>query len=502
MILPRRPHASALVVGLSALAAVFAEPVPVFAQQGEGAAGGAYEQTDAPPDGSTDPLELAEIWRSVDAHHPRIRAAIARVRKAEGEHMAARGGFDPRLEAKGNVRTGGYYELRRLDVELVQPTPLWGTEVYTGYRLGLGVEERRYPSYQSDDTLASGEIRAGVRVPLWRDGPIDGRRAARSRASLMREAVGAALDGSRLELRVAAARVYWDWVAAGQVVQVAQSMVELAETRQQQLERRFQRGAVAEVDVLDNERALLDRRGTLVSARRRLAGAAFDLALYLRNAQGAPVRPSEDQVPRQVQPPGFDTLDVSALSSKLYACHPDVRRRKAKIEAAEVAERLAENRVAPEVNTQFEVSRDFGDPERDRTLPGTEFKAGLSFAMPLPLRTERGRSAAASARVQALENELDWLRDRLWAQVGDLAAAVEAARKRLEVEKKQWRIAQRLAEAERRRFELGSSSLRVVNLREQTAAEAELKYRKAAAASRRAWARWRVFQSVDCTTTQ
>ena len=133
------------------------------------------------PDAAVTPghISLHEVLASAAEHHPRVRAALAGERAAESELLAARGAFDPQLDVIGKLRTGAYYELRRLDAEIRQPTPLWGAEVYAGYRLGLGVYEDHYPSYYSDETLDQGEVRAGVRIPLWRDGRLDSRRAGR-----------------------------------------------------------------------------------------------------------------------------------------------------------------------------------------------------------------------------------------------------------------------------------------------------------------------------------
>ena len=128
------------------------------------------------------PLTPAEVIASTDRHHPRVQAAMMREEVAEAELMAARGGFDPYLSAYGALTTGGYYELRRLDVELRQPTPIWGAEVYAGYRIGRELSDNPYPTYYDDQTLSEGELRAGILVPLWQNGPLDARRAARVRS--------------------------------------------------------------------------------------------------------------------------------------------------------------------------------------------------------------------------------------------------------------------------------------------------------------------------------
>ena len=113
------------------------------------------------------PLGFEEVLQSVRAHDPRIRQAVAQLRKAESKTTSARGAFDPRLEGDGKILTGAYYDLRQADVELRQPTTLWGSEIFVGYRVGLGVNER-WPTYRDDQTLSGGEVRAGIEVPIWR----------------------------------------------------------------------------------------------------------------------------------------------------------------------------------------------------------------------------------------------------------------------------------------------------------------------------------------------
>jgi cobalt-zinc-cadmium efflux system outer membrane protein len=189
------------------------------------------------------PLGFDEVLQSVNAHDPRIRQAAERVRKAEGNTSAARGAFDPRLEGDGKLLTGAYYDLRSADAELRQPTTLWGSEIYVGYRVGRGVNER-WPTYRDDQTLSGGEVRAGIEVPIWRGGLIDPERAARARAVDLEEAADQDLSVTKLDLELAAARAYWSWVSAGQNRRVAQDLLDLAEQRDAQLRRRLQAGSI------------------------------------------------------------------------------------------------------------------------------------------------------------------------------------------------------------------------------------------------------------------
>jgi cobalt-zinc-cadmium efflux system outer membrane protein len=445
-------------------------------------------------------LGFDEVLQSVTAHDPRIRQAVERKRKAEGNTTAARGAFDPRLEGNGKLLTGAYYDLRSADAEIRQPTTLWGSEIYAGYRVGLGINER-WPTYRDDQTLSGGEVRAGIEIPIWRGGLIDPERAARARAIDLEEAADQELTVTRLDLELAAARAYWSWVSAGQNRSVAQDLLELAEQRDAQLRRRLQAGSIAEFDVTDNERILLERRAYLVTAERAFEKASFELSLFLRDAEGEPVVPDAARVPDEVAIEPVEELMVERVVEQVAMCHPEVQQARALLEASEVDQGLARNRVAPEIDARFQYSRDLGDltdTDLDFTLPGNVFEAGVKVSMPLLLRADRGRASAARADVAEKREKLRFTSDQLRARTRDAASAVEAAQERAALTEDVVETAAELAEGERRRYEVGSSNLIFVNLREQQAALARVRYIEAVALAEIERTRWETTTRVTC----
>ncbi|MGB5348832.1 MAG: TolC family protein [Polyangiales bacterium] len=446
------------------------------------------------------PLHFDEVLQSVSAHDPRIRQAVAQLRKAEAKTTAARGAFDPRLGGDGKILTGAYYDLRQANVELRQPTTLWGSELFVGYRVGLGVNER-WPTYRDDQTLSGGEVRAGIEVPIWRGGLIDPERAERARAIQLEEAAGQALSAAKLNLELAAARSYWNWVGTGQNREVAKALLDLAEQRDAQLRRRLAAGSIAAFDVLDNERILLERKAFLVAAERAFEKATFELSLFLRDPQGLPIVASAERVPERVSVAPIDELFVERAIDEVLACHPELEKARAELEAAEVDQKLSRNEVAPELRAVFAYSRDLGDltsTELDFTLPGNVFEAGVKLSMPLLLRKERGRAGAARAAVAEKEAQLRFVSDQLRARTLDAASAVEAAQRRAGLTDEVVDTAAELAEGERRRFEVGSSNLIFVNLREQQAAMARMRYIEAVALAEIERTRWETTTRVQC----
>jgi outer membrane protein TolC len=454
-------------------------------------------------DGSqTGPLQFEEVLSSVSAHDPRIRKAVEELRRAEGNVMEARGAFDPQLRGNVGLLTGAYYDLREANAELRQNTTLWGSEVYVGYRVGLGLNER-WPTYRDNQTLSGGEVRAGIEVPIWRGGPTDEPRARRSRALELEEAARQGLSSTALNLELAAAGAFWKWVSAGQTLQVTGELLELAEERDEQLRRRLTAGSIAEFDVTDNERILFERRALLVQAQRAFEQAAFELSLFLRDDLGRSVVPAAERLPEDAERGDEPELREEAVMDRVLMCHPELGEMRAELRAAEVDERLARNQLAPEIEGLFEYSRDLGNltnTEQDITLPGNVFKAGIQLSMPLLFRDERGRASAARAKVEARRAELQFLEDQLSARVRDAASAVRAARERVELTGDVVETAIELARGERKRFDAGSSNLIFVNLREQQEAFARIRLIEAVAAAEIEQTRWDTTTRVQCAT--
>ncbi|MDH3200119.1 MAG: TolC family protein [Myxococcales bacterium] len=446
------------------------------------------------------PLRLDEVMESVTVHDPRIRKAVEDLRRAEGNTMEARGAFDPRLKGDAALTTGAYYDLREADAELRQATTLWGSEIYAGYRVGRGVNQR-WPTYFDNQTLSGGEVRAGIEIPIWRNGLIDEARARRARALELEDAARSVLDSTALDLEVAAASAYWKWVSAGQTSEVTKALLDLAEQRDSQLRRRLAAGSIAEFDITDNERILLERRALLVTAQRGFEQAAFELSLFLRDEQGRSIVPAPERLPAAVSLGDDPDLSEDAVIDQVLACHPEVERVRAELRAFDVDVRLTKNQLAPELEAAFEYSRDLGQltgTDLDFTLPGNVFEAGIQLSMPLLFRDERGRASAARAKAAAQRAEVRFIEDQLRARVRDAASAVRAARERVRLNAELVETAATLSEGERRRFDVGSSNLIFVNLREQQAALARVRLIEALAVAEIEQVRWTTTTGARC----
>jgi outer membrane protein TolC len=93
----------------------------------------------------------------------------------------------------------------------------------------------------------------------------------------------------------------------------------------------------------------------------------------------------------------------------------------------------------------------------------------------LQRRKARGKIATIEAKIQQIVAKGRMMEDKITVDVQTAYAALTAAFEQFKQTRDAVRLAEELAQRERRNFELGASDLLRVTLREQYAAEAEVK---------------------------
>lgn len=431
----------------------------------------------APRAGATelgDALHLDEVVAAALRSHPLLQAAELEREVAASELMSARGAFDLTLEAQSKLMPLGYYDAVRVNTMLKQPTEWWGLSAFAGWQLGSG----EFPVYAEDEqTRQHGRLRAGVKLPLWRDRSIDRRRANVARAELGPEIAELSIVQQRIEIRRSASHRYWSWVAAGRRLAIAEALLDNVMRRDAAIALRVASGDLPPIEQIENARAVEQRRAFTAHAGGTLARAAVELGLFLRDERGQPAPPSRERLPREFpEIPLAAGGGAGADAHRAQSQRPETRR----LALQERRERLelewAENQLAPAMDLEVAAARDLGPSVEGRPdLDTTRVEASFTLELPVQTRQAGGRAGAALANIERLGMQQRFARDRIDADVRDAHAALAAARQRIDAASREVAFARQLEEAERSRFAEGESNLLLVNLREQQTAEAELR---------------------------
>jgi cobalt-zinc-cadmium efflux system outer membrane protein len=430
------------------------------------------------------PLQLDDVLKSVDKNYPPLLAALAERRIAEGDTLVAESAFDTVVRANVDSDSFTYYDNQRYNAGVEQPLSQWGATATAGWRLGDG----SYAPYDGKlQTLNLGEYRAGIRLPLWKDRALDSRRAGVQKARISQKLASLSIDQQRLLIVQAATRRYWDWVAAGRRYELAKSVLGVAIARDGQLREALRLGQIPAVEVIDNERAILTRRAQLVESQRAVEAAANELSLYYRNDAGETIVPGSDRLPAGFPEPQAITEDrlLEDIDIALKR-RPDVQRYLAQRDQTRVDAELARNQNAPNIDLAFSATRMWGEGPVKRGP--AELRAGIIFELPFQRRRAAGQLKSAEARLEQIEQREKYGREQATVEVRDAYSAVKRAHERVAVLRESVDVNRRLEDAERAKFDLGDSSLFLVNLREQSTFDASVSEVSAVADYHRAWA--------------
>lgn len=460
----KRIRVIALGLGLLALVGVPAAAAPAAKTRAAKPAAAAPKPAPKPA-----PLLLDEVLASSRFHAPQVLEALARVRGAEARLLSAEAAFDTVFSANAETRVTGYYDGRFVESRVTQPLEKWGGYAYGGYRVSGG----DFPIYEDERfTSQLGELKAGAVLSLMRDRLIDDRRFARVQA----EADVALADTDRIMVAIGvqtrAIQAYNNWVFAGLRLKVYQELLKLAQDRQAGIKRQIEEGARPTILLTENEQNILRRKTLVVQSEQALGIAATALSLYLRDADGVPIVPDVRRLPDAPTRP----LPRPAQPRDLVMQRPDLRGLDIRLKAASQRLALDRNAFLPRLDLKVEASNDFGavgfgGPSRN----GLESKVGLTFTLPLQQSAARGRLAQTNAELDAFKARRRFLEDQIVADIDGLGIAVTNTDKLVGIAADEADRAATMAVAERRRFELGSSDFFLVNVREESAADARVR---------------------------
>lgn len=432
------------------------------------------------------PLLLEDVLQSTETSYPVLLAAIQERAMAQGKALSAEGEFDTKLAVKSEMNQLGFYKNRTNGATIEQPLADWGGEVFGGYKRGQG----NFGPWEQDLlSLSRGEWSGGVRLPLLRNRETDERRTDLTVARLAIELADASIEKQRLKLLETAAKSYWEWVSVGRKLDVAESLMGLAEDRIRQVEDQVEAGAIAAIEIADNRRAVLERRSAVVSAEREFQNATFELSLFYRDDQGEPRLAGRDRLPEFPEPSGVSDAELKAGLDRALERRPEIAGTMVEVRQNMAELGLARNQMLPEIDLTTEYGRDVGTGSI--TKRGNELMAGVTLKSPFQRRKAKGKIALQEAKLDQLEQKLRFARNRIEVEVRDAVSALDAALQQLELARAEMDVAQQLAQAERDRFELGDSTLFVVNLRELSAAGARMRVVSALAESHKALAVYR-----------
>ncbi len=422
-----------------------------------------------------------EFYQAILQYHPIVRQAGLLSQEAQEQVRQARGAFDPKLFSDYKRKNFGntlYYD--KWQSGLSVPILPGGIDVKMTYDRNTG--KYLNPEYTVPST---GLIALGVSVPISQGLLIDARRNALRQAQL---AVNMA-DADRLALinktLFDAAKAYWDWYLAYQQFRWLERGYQLADTRFIAVRQRALIGDAAAIDTTEALITVQDRQVQLQQASVDLQNTRLSLSAFLWSTQEESTLQPID-LPPTVMPQAAplnlaDRVPIQDLLNRASQQHPDLIKLTNKQQQLTIEERYRRALLLPKVSVEASLlsrgplSEANYDGASSYSFQPDNHKIGVDLAFPLFLRAERGK-----LRQVQLQNQQTGLKRQ---QTGrDIVNEVQRSWNELlalgrQVTTQQQTMANQdlLVRAEVAKFQLGESSLFLVNSRETKLIDYQIK---------------------------
>ena len=417
---------------------------------------------------SLNTLSFSEYISYVKTNHPIAKQGFLKLEEGDATITKARGGFDPKFEGDYNFKDykdKNYYQ--KLNAKFKIPT-WYGVEVLAGFENNDGVflnPENNVPR--------EGLFGAGVKVSLGEGLLINKRMADLKKAKAFKQQTIAEQELILNEVIYNASMAYFNWLLSYKNVLVYKNVISNAELRYNGIKKQVEVGENAEIDAVEAKVNLDNRRLQLVEAELDYAKSKLELATFLW-LETTPLELEDTTEPEHITDDIVDSiLNIETINSDNVTSHPKIRALNSKTESLLVDKKLKANKLLPTLDIQHQFISDSYN-EFD-TYNNQNFKTQVNLSFPLFLRKERGELRLAKIKLEQIDYDTQNTSLVLTNKIKAVIFETESYANQLTIIEEVNSGYESLLTAEERKFALGESSIFLVNSREKSLIDSQVK---------------------------
>jgi len=426
---------------------------------------------------STRVFALDDLRLMVFKHHPIIKQAALLSESARAKVLQSLGYFDPELKAGFSRKLFGNTEYyNKWNNELKVPLWLAGADLKVGYDRNVG-------TYVNPESRTNGQglSAIGLSIPLGQGLIIDARRSTLRQSKIMVQYAEADQLKQINGIWYNIVKDYWNWYYTYKQLELVNEGLDLAQRRFKALSAQTLMGDKPAIDSVEAYITVQERMIQKEKTAIELQNARLVLSNHLWNEAGNPLELPVEALPQnmvnKMDRPNQQLLDT--LLGQAANLHPEILKLRSKGEQLAVERSYRQEMLKPKLNV-------IGNLISSRTgfnsnvlgyydFNWSNYKFGVELAFPLFLRSERGKLREVKIKQQELDYDLQQsereIRNQVMASYNDLSAYSA----QLAVQLKSIENQQLLVNGENQKFNLGESTLFLINSRETKLIEMKIK---------------------------
>lgn len=406
-------------------------------------------------------FSYASFIEVVKKHHPIVYKAGLKSNEGNWHVTKSRGGFDPKL--KGSA-TQKYFDSKQyysyVNGSLVIPT-WFGMTLNGGYSNNDGVLLNS-ESY----TGPEGVWNAGLNINLGKGLFIDQRRADLKQAEYLKS--NTLLEQKLIlnQLHYDASIAYFEWLKAYNKLTIYKNGVLNAKERLINVNESVINGDKPAVDTLKASIQLQDRKLKLIQAVVTEENKRMWLNTFLWQDGFVPL-----EIDSLVQPVIEIELLYNQLSEldKLVENHPEIVMYNNDIEMSRIDYRLKKENLKPTVQLKYNAL------SNDRIYNVEDYNWGAKVSYPIFTRKERASVKLSQLKVEQKNMSFVTKKAQVKYKIEASFNQLLSTNKQILIQEKATAMYKQLFDAEKTLFDIGESSLFMVNIREQNLIKSQVK---------------------------
>ena len=414
-------------------------------------------------------LSYDEFLGFVKKYHPMVKSSLLEVSIAQANLMAARGGFDPKIEVdfeQKKFKNTEYYSILNSSFKI----PTWyGIEIKAGFDNNDGI----YLNPQN--TLPNqGLTSLGINIPLGQGLFINQRMADLRKAKLQ-------INLSKSEQKLQAVAVlydasvaYFNWKKNYNEVQLYETYLTNAQVRFNGVKSLIREGDKPAIDSIEARIIVKNRELSLEESRLKLNKSRLELSNFLWLENNIPLELAEEIQPEEnLEKTIQETLRTNDLLNVdvNISSHPKINALQNKLDILTVDKKLKANLLLPKIDLGYSY---LSEPNYFDDHQFQDYKIGVNFYFPLFLRKERGNLKIARFKVQDSQLELDLEKVQLKNKVKAQQIEIQSLQKQNSIISDLVKDNNTMLLSEERLFSFGESSIFLINSRENNLVSSQL----------------------------
>lgn len=408
-------------------------------------------------------LTLDAYLGYVKQFHPLVKQANLEVSQAQAGIIAARGGFDPKIEVdyeNKQFKSTEYYDLLNATFKI----PTWyGIEIKAGFDQMEGV------FLNPQNTLPpNGLAMAGISIPLGQGLLINNRMADLRKAKIYANLSQAERDLEVANVFYLAANSYFNWYRSYNEYRLYETFLTNAQVRFNGIKGLITAGDRPAIDSIEAGILIKARKLNLEQSRLKLIKSKLELSNFLWFENNLPLELQDGISPEtELEKKVENTLKTNGLllADIDFQNHPKIRSLQNKVSILEVEKRLKGDLLKPTINLNYNY---LSEPEFVRDFNTVNYKYGVNFSFPLFLRKERGNFKIAKLKLQDAELDLKFEDQVLRNKIDYQLEEISSLKNQIAIANELVNDFNTMLDAEERMFFYGESSLFLINSRENS----------------------------------